>query len=581
MTDDQTHDPQAPTPPEGRTRFPARGAAFTGAALLLTAVSVAAGVACWLRSAGEPPPPASRPGPFRGWPEQIDFALVLTAQQHGYLLPCGCSRPQYGGLERRYNFLDELRNKYGWKVVALDLGDIPQKEGPAKLPNVQGLIKYIYSMKALREMGYTAVSFGAFEGALSLSNVFDEWAINEPRPPILGANLEGKKEEFPDKARRSGSYVGSWEITEPVPGIRVGVLGIIGTHDPDKNRPGEPKSVAEQIAERDTKFEGKKAALRFERANAAIPRALQEMQAEKEPPNFRVLLYQGLPERARECARVLHQFNVILCLAEEDEPPGQPEVVGNTFIIRVGHKGKNLGVVGVKRTNDPAKPFQLYYHLQLLDEKYLTPKDKQTSHPIVALMEQYTRELKAENYLARYGQVTHSVQFGVQQLAKYKARLAEYAGTEACKKCHEHAYKIWEASPHAHAYRTLVEDPEPPHLRQFDGECIVCHTVGFGYKKGFTNEKDTPNLKDVGCESCHGPSKLHKENPNDLALRALINPWKARPGETPKQREKRILQIEGMCRNCHDSDNDVHWDFAKWEKGKIAHYNEDKAEDEK
>jgi hypothetical protein len=190
-------------------------------------------------------------------------------------------------------------------------------------------------------------------------------------------------------------------------------------------------------------------------------------------------------------------------------------------------------------------------------------------------MERYTKELSDENYLARYRQNTHPVQFGASQLKnangqpKYP-KLAEYAGSESCKKCHEHAYKVWKESAHVHAYQTLVNATRPGN-RPFDPECIVCHTIGFGYRGGFTDAARTAHLKDVGCESCHGPSKLHKENPNDESLYPLINPWKGQEGEAPQQREKRMLAIEQMCRGCHDQDNDVHWTFDKWTKKNIIH----------
>ena len=177
-------------------------------------------------------------------------------------------------------------------------------------------------------------------------------------------------------------------------------------------------------------------------------------------------------------------------------------------------------------------------------------------------MEQYTLELQRDNYLGRYGKGAHPVQFAAQQMPKFKGVAAEYAGSAACQKCHEHAYKIWHASAHATAYKTLV-NAKRPGLRQYDGECIVCHTVGFAYKGGFTDHIRTEHLENVGCESCHGPSKLHVQNPNNKALRALINPWKANA--------KRLLAIETTCRKCHDDDNDVHWNFDKWEKKNIAH----------
>jgi len=60
------------------------------------------------------PPAISEAAPqlFIGWAKP-DFVLVITGQLHGYLQPCGCSDPQYGGLARRWEFINELTKK-GW-----------------------------------------------------------------------------------------------------------------------------------------------------------------------------------------------------------------------------------------------------------------------------------------------------------------------------------------------------------------------------------------------------------------------------------------------------------------------------------
>lgn len=65
---------------------------------------------------------------FQGWREKPDLVFVLSAQAHGYLQPCGCSSPQYGGLARRHQFIQSLRDK-GWPVLPLDLGDMSQNSG--------------------------------------------------------------------------------------------------------------------------------------------------------------------------------------------------------------------------------------------------------------------------------------------------------------------------------------------------------------------------------------------------------------------------------------------------------------------
>jgi hypothetical protein len=352
----------------------------------------------------------------------------------------------------------------------------------------------------------------------------------------------------------------------------VGALGIIGTHIPpavaELVAKGEvpasaviPPSVGAQITAMDRKF-------KFQPANEAIPAGLAGMSTKR--PDFQVLLYQGPVELAKPLAKAFPQFNIILCLSAEDEPPSQPVIVGNTFIIRVGHKGKNIGVVGVNTTANPGRPFDMRYQLVPMAETYATPKGKEKDNPIVALIEAYTRELKAEDYLARYGKIPHPTQASLRAMPKFAQANAGYIGSEACKKCHETAFGIWKASDHFHAYQTL-QNAANPSLREFDAECIVCHTIGFRYNGGFENATKSPNMKDVGCESCHGPCEIHKKNPNDKAIRALINPWKAPKGETAAQKSKRMLRIEGMCRECHDAENDVHWNFAKWEQKKIIH----------
>ena len=71
---------------------------------------------------------------FRGWPKP-DVALMISGQMIGYLQPCGCSEPQLGGLARRYNFLQGLRDR-GWNVVSADVGDVPQTSGPERYSNI-------------------------------------------------------------------------------------------------------------------------------------------------------------------------------------------------------------------------------------------------------------------------------------------------------------------------------------------------------------------------------------------------------------------------------------------------------------
>jgi hypothetical protein len=527
-------DPKQPSTP-APAGLRVRGLTFVVAAVVLTAVSflAATGLARKLRQL----PPVVSTAPvnengkgrlFRGWPKP-DLVLLLSAQQHGYMLPCGCSRPQLGGLERRYNLLELLKEK-GWPVAAFDLGDVAQKEGPQKMPNVAGLIKYRYSMDALKLMNYSAVGLGEYEGALTLFETLGNWALNNDSPRVLAANLSERDTKFPGQ-------LAATQMVDPktIPGVgfTVGAASVIG---PD---------VTATIKEPGVKFTDNR---------TALPQTVKELDGKK--ADLRVLLYQGLPKEARACAAAFPQFQVVLALCESDEPPSESDTIGNTLLATIGHKGKHVGVVGVYKTGNPKKPFELRYQLVTLGEEFMTPEAERARHPVVELMERYTKELKADNYLAKVGQSKHPLQLEVSGVTP------TYVGSKKCEQCHQSAYNVWEHSKHAKAYQTLVE-VKMPSLRQYDPECIICHTTGYGHVSGFENLEKTPKLINVGCESCHGPASEHVRETNNLQWRKLLNPWKAPANETPAQKSKRIGTIDQMCQKCHDQDNDVHYKFEK------------------
>lgn len=94
---------------------------------------------------------------------------------------------------------------------------------------------------------------------------------------------------------------------------------------------------------------------------------------------------------------------------------------------------------------------------------------------------------------------------------KRKADLNEspYAGSLACKGCHEKAFEIWSKSDHAHAYATLEKDGQSKNM-----ECVACHVVGYEEKGGFASKEFSPQFANVQCENCHGPRLAHIANPS-------------------------------------------------------------------
>src|SRR5262249_52161504 len=142
------------------------------------------------------------------------------------------------------------------------------------------------------------------------------------------------------------------------------------------------------------------------------------------------------------------------------------------------------------------------------------------------LMEKYAKEVKDNSkFLAQWPRGQHPVQA---QFAK-----AEYVGSAECASCHKHAYKVWKDTKHAKALTTLTQAKNPS-LRDFDPECIRCHTVGFEYNTGYYDPpKDGDltehnlGLRDVGCESCHGPGSAHIKKPKDKDIHKAMNPFGA------------------------------------------------------
>jgi hypothetical protein len=477
---------------------------------------------------------------FQGWGKP-DVALVLTGQMFGYLQPCGCSEPQYGGLARRYNFFQTLK-KRGWPLVALDLGDVAQKSGP------QAMIKYETAMEALgpKGLGYTAVGVGLHEMDMPLIDALAHYALNNPSPRVAIANLIDPQGQFKDMVR-------PWELSAAPGAPAVGAVALVGP------------SVAAKV---------KDPMLKFARDNGEVLKKAISALATKKAALI-VLLYQGNLKEARACAEfwariqkedsLLPSIDVVQCLTDEETPPSVPERVGNSLLVTVGHKGRYLGVVGAFSTGQAARPWELRYQLVAIGPEYQSAKGA-APNPIQVLMQEYTEKLKAGDYLARFARTPHRTQLDLTK--------ARYVGSERCGDCHDKpgdsSYKVWQNSKHANAYQKLVAKGDPPG-RQFDGECIACHVVGYTHPTGFYDKVNGPKrdalLKNVGCESCHGPGSEHANNPNNPALYPLINPWKAKPGESPAAAKNRRLRIDSFCQSCHDIDNDVHWNFEQaWPK---------------
>jgi hypothetical protein len=169
---------------------------------------------------GSDNPPEKPIIPFKSW-QAVQLALVVSGQMHGYMLPCGCSEPQYGGLVRREAFMRSLTAK-GWPVVGIDIGELAADTGMAR----QRDLKLRYTLKALDLMGYRVYGLGKPEMAMPLTRALAQYSSEDPYPRPVASSIAGtdKKDEiYYELNVRPYEIVGG---TGSVP--KVGVVSLTG-----------------------------------------------------------------------------------------------------------------------------------------------------------------------------------------------------------------------------------------------------------------------------------------------------------------------------------------------------------------
>ena len=109
------------------------------------------------------------------------------------------------------------------------------------------------------------------------------------------------------------------------------------------------------------------------------------------------------------------------------------------------------------------------------------------------------------------------------------------AGSQSCRDCHTEDCRVWDDSTHSHAWQTLMA--EGAHV---DSWCQQCHTTGFGLPGGFVSARRSTDRINVGCESCHGPSRAHVDDPQ------VRTPFAA----------------QDRCVVCHDRENSPEFNYG-------------------
>ncbi len=471
-------------------------------------------------AAAAPPQGEEAPKLFDQWSKASPAGvLVISGEQEGYLQPCGCTEGQLGGLGRRFDLVEKLKAK-GWPVAAIDLGNLIHDPAGSRGGPEQEKAKFDTALKALAAMNYQAVALGPEDLKLGVMETLGV-LLNLKGPRFLAANLV-PGDGFEATVRPSSTFL--------VGPVAVAVTAVI---DP---------AAFEALPDPD-----KAALLTLKKPDDVLPGVLASFD---EGTAIRVLLVQGPVEEGRRLAEKYPSFDLVVSRSRFEDPDERAEVLnaGKTLLINVGRKGKYAGLVAL----DPGATPKVRYFRQPLDGRNFREAEPMR----VLIDEEYQAILKS---------------IGVVEKATRNANLAypagaTYVGAESCQSCHPNTFAKWSTTKHARAYEALTANKK--RNREFDAECISCHTTGFPYTSGFVSAQATPALKGNQCENCHGPASLHNAEPDNLAYRK------------PMALTAQGANTSGFCTKCHDPDNDPHFKFDPY-YAQIFHKGLDTYEDPK
>lgn len=222
-----------------------------------------------------------------------------------------------------------------------------------------------------------------------------------------------------------------------------------------------------------------------------------------------VIVLDGSREDAIELARKFPSI-MLIHYRSFGSPPAKSERIGNVLLASPGDGGRHLIRLVWKRDR-----FNSYVTVEL-DPGY--SDDPEAS----AAYKTYLGRIDEENLLDNWA----------------RSETGKFVGTEACGKCHTESHKVWKGSKHAAALHTLEKEGH-----QRDPDCVECHVVGLASIYGFRSRQETPDLADVGCESCHGPGEAHSAEPTEVKMGAVG---------------------EKSCMPCHRVENSPKFNFADY-----------------
>jgi hypothetical protein len=286
--------------------------------------------------------------PQQGASSPNALAIAASGDLHGYIAPCGCTKPMLGGLTRRATLIRQL----GAGVVALENGDLIEGGGRQDQLKAETIVDMLGAMR------YDAINLGEhdfmlglpylqslqqrFSGSLISANVFDEAGNTVAKPVTIVQKRIGTSD------------------------VRIGVMGVLSPEHTDAVAAMNPGL---ELRAPETAIEANLGML----AGCAV----------------RILMVHGTKGEAEDLSRRFPTFQVVV-YAHQDDPTAEPFTKGGVTFICSGNKGRNIGIARLSSES---------WSVESLDYRKIGPEftdDKATE----AIRRAYLGRVVAENLLA-------------------------------------------------------------------------------------------------------------------------------------------------------------------------------------
>lgn len=381
--------------------------------------------------------------------------LLVSGGSAGLLESCNCLDIYRGGLPTRAEALRRMRERNP-RLVLLDLGS------NARVGDLVNTAKADFTFKAMSMMEYDAVLAGQDDLMFGLSGLVS--AFREYETPFICANLRRTWGEYPDFWRT--------RLVVEKEGLRIGITGVAGMALTDLSL---PYALDDPVA-----------ALR------------REVEALRGEVDVIVALSDSIVPQVNEELAALPGVDLLVAHPAGVFPPSERR--SPTPILTCEWEGRSLGRLGFERA-DGALVFGS-------PQMYPISSEGPEVFEVRLLIDGIHEIQQAD---PRYAEMFPGF---LLHLPAEQDQGNLYLGYESCIPCHADEYEQWKATPHAHAYQTLVKNRQ-----QYNSNCVVCHVTGFGRVDGFHVKLPGDPLAGVQCESCHGPGGRHVEDPRKDNIR--------------------------------------------------------------